>query len=715
MGPLGIGLVLALVVPQRDTLDTYRGTLTRALVERAMARHRTQDTLVNDYRSRLRFRLSFSFGRRRWARIPAVSVEEQEAVVQWRRPNDLRLDIVGRRARSRSADLSINSMFDRPWFVARGLKDSVRIFGNDFPERAALHPLAADGPAWYSYELNDSVMITSPSAGRLKLYQVNVQPKRNGPSLIAGSMWLDAASAEVVRLTFRYVGTLLWVDLDDEEWRGDSAKARRINSIANRIVSVDADLEYGLQEGKYWMPYRQLIAGRVQVPMITDVVVPFEILTTFHDYEINTGREIVFTVPLPDSVSPDSSREWDHRGHGDDSLAAHATADLWEGGRYEIHRAGSDSLRSYAGWGDSLEIDLSSEDDARIRDVVSDLARLSEELPDELTGRRRYGINYERFADIMRYNRVQGLSLGFGYQLRAPMAFTMFQGTARLGISDGRLTGRLSAIRDAPGGTVTLAGYREIREIEPFNRNFAIGNSINALFTAHDNAEYQLAEGVGLGYEHSLARGLDLALLGRFEKQSSVAGEAESEVNDLFGGSGKFPLNPPVLEGNFFGAAARLEGQRGFSGWSLTADGLAGEGEGVVRLAGEIRQRIGNRRGLSVSIKAGIASDSTLPQALFRAGGLRSVRGFDYGTARGQAFWSVQTDFTLSDSWGFRPVAFLDAGQAARPGHLFDQEPLVGGGIGASLLRGLLRFDLSVPITGEDHPLRFDIVFTAAR
>ncbi len=710
MGPFGVALLLSLVSPQTDTLDTYRGTLTRALVERAMVRHRAQDTLVNDYQSRLRFRLSFSLGRNRWARIPAMSVEEQEAIVQWRRPNDLRLDIVGRRSRARSQDLNINSMFDRPWFVARGLGDSVRIFGNDFPERAALHPLARDGPEWYSYELTDSVSVSSPGLGVLKLYEVKVIPRRTGPSLIAGTMMLDAATAEVVRLSFRYVGTLLWVNVDDGEIAGDTTKARRMNSLANRIVSIDADLEYALQDNKYWMPYRQLIAGRVQIPIISDIVVPFEILTTFDDYSINTGRQIAFEAPLRDSMESDSRHYRD-----EDSTSGQVRADRWEGGRFEMHRAGADSLKRYAGWGDSLELDLSDADDRRVREVVSDLARLSEELPDELTGRRRYGINYERFADILRYNRVQGLSFGLGYELRAPIAFTMLQGTARYGLSDNRITARLGAVREAPGGTLSIYGYRDVRELENFTRNFAIGNSLNALFVAHDNADYYLADGGSIGFEKSIDRGLDLSLGLRYERQSSVEAEAESEVNDLFGGSGRFPGNPPVRAGDYFAGVARLEGTRGQVSWDLTGDGLTGGGETIARIAAGATARFGKRHGLTINLRGGIASDTTLPQELFRAGGLRSVRGFDYGSRIGQAFWSAQADLTLSDSWGFRPVVFLDAGQASRPGDLFSSEPLIGAGIGASLLRGLIRFDLSHPITDYYKGLRFDLVFVASR
>lgn len=703
-----------LLLAQAPTPAPYANELTRRLIGEAMVRHHSQDSLVNDYRAAIRYRMSFALGRRRWSRAMTMAAEEQVGTVHWQRPNDLRLEIQGRRSRSRREDINLSTDFTRPWFVPRGLGDSVRFFGNDFPERAALHPLAADGPDWYRYELEDSVAFSNPDLGLVKLYRLSITPRRNGPSLIAGSMYLDARTRDVVRLTFRYVGTALWVNAEDEDLGGDSSKVRRANALINRILSVNADLEYSLQDGKYWMPYRQLLAGQAQIPLVSDIVVPFELITSFSDYAINTGEPVVFAIPLPDSGGVSDEPEVEVRGDTN-TYTARRYADRWPGGRFEVHRAPRDSLESYGGWTDSLALDLSPEDDERIRTLSSDLAHLSERLSPELTGRRLHGINYERFADIVRYNRVQGLSLGFGYQLQTPLEFTVLQGTARLGISDGRLTGRLSVLRDAPGVTVTLSGYREVREVEPFTRNFAIGNSINALFVAHDNADYYLGEGASVAFERSLDRGIDLTVMGRFERQSSVGAEAESEVNDLFGGTGKFPLNPGVREGHYFGGALRLDGQRGFTGWSLTGDGLAGEGQSVARVYGEIRQRFGGKRGLTVSLRSGIASNDALPQALFRAGGLQTVRGFDYGRALGQAFWSVQADLTLSQGWGIRPVFFLDAGQAADPGDLFNQEPLVGAGIGASVLRGLIRFDLSHPLTGEEKQLRFDMVFSAAR
>ncbi len=679
-----------------------------------MARHRDQDSLVHDYRATIRYRMSFGLGRRRWARALTMAVEEQQGLVHWQRPNDLRLDILGRRSASRREDINLSTNFDRPWFVPRGLGDSVRFFGNDFPERAALHPLAPDGADWYRYALEDSVAFANPELGQVKLYRLSVIPRRNGPSLIAGAMYLDARTRDVVRLTFRYVGTALWIDAGDDEFRGDSTRARRANAFVNRILSVNADLEYSLQDGKYWMPYRQLLAGTAQIPLISDVVVPFEVITSFSGYAINTGTPVSFVMSLPDSGAveegPDSSRHG-----GDHAYDARHRAARWNGGRYEVHRARKDSLEAFDGWSDSLHLDLAAADDRRLHELTGDLARLSEELPSELTGRRLHGISYDRFADIARYNRVQGLSLGLGYQVRLPWAFTALRGTGRVGLSDGRLTGRLAIERDAPGGSLAMAGYREVTPVETFTRGFAVGNSINALLVAHDDADYYLAEGGSLVYERSLRRGVDLTLGARLERQSSVAAEAESEVNDLLGGAGVFALNPGVRPGEFAVGSARLEGQRGVTSWSLSGEGFTGEGEAVARLEAGLRQRFGGKGGLTVSARAGIASSAALPQALFRAGGLKTVRGFDYGTARGEAFWSVQADYTWSESWGPRPVVFFDAGQADRPGELFSQEPLLGAGVGASLARGLVRFDLSHALTGDRRRMRFDIVFSAPR
>ena len=718
-------LVLALQTPSPDTTSPYSSPEVQHLVERAMARRHQGDSAVTDYRARIRYRLTVGMGRRRWAEVPTAAVEEQVADVQWQRPNDLRVDVVGRRFRSRGEWLELSSVWDRPWFVPRGVDDSVRIFSNDFPAHGALHPLAASGPEWYRYTLATSLAVGGGPAGTLRLLRVDVAPRRTGPALIAGQMWLDSATAEVVRLTFRYVGTSLWA-VPEGERHADSSEARKINRFANDIASVDADLEYGLEDRRYWMPRKQVISGRVRIPIVGDLVIPFRATTTFDEVEVNTGQPVVFVVPLPDSTKVPKNREEAERARRD-SLRAERDhdrdqehrswqyADRWPGGRYELHRPSNDSLSRFQAWPDSLTLENDPAAERRLREVDAQLAGLAETLPDSVTGRRLGGFGYERASDLFRYNRVQGASVGLGYGIRIPgMSFTSTSATVRYGFSDERVTGRLSVIRDAPGARLTLSGYRDIADLDPLTSSLGFGNTLNALFAAHDGGDYLLAEGGLFRVETSLGTGVDMEVSARVEHQESVAREAKSGINDFLGGSGKFPENPPIDEGTFGGAGVRVTGY-GARRWTVGTDVLGGEGRTTARLYGSLRQNVGDARGATLRVAGGIATSPTLAQSNFRLGGLTTVRGFDYGSRQGQAFWAAQLDLAPIPG-RIRPVVFIDAGQAGDADQLFETEALVGAGAGVSFFNGLLRFDLSHPL----HPdtggkLRFDIVLQAVR
>ena len=726
MGPHFVILLAALQQQPQDTLrTTYGNPATRALVVRAAERHAARDSAVADYRAKIRYRLTVALGKRRWGRPATAAVEEQDATVAWQRPNDLRVDVIGRRFRSRSERLQLSSTFDRPWFVPRGLGDSIRIFSDDFPATGALHPLGAGAARAYHYDLVDSVALQVPGAARLKLYAVQVIPKTVGPALVAGRLWLDAATAEVVRFTFRYVGTGLWARPDDEDGR-DSVSTRRLNNFINRIVTLDVDLEYGLQDGVHWMPFRQSIAGTIRIPIITDVVIPFQAITTFDDYEINTGRPVAFELPLPDSADRamreamrDSLREERREGRAD-SLRGWTYADRWPGGRFEVHRPSNDSLGRYTDWTDSLVIDNDPESEARVREAQASLAALAEELPDPLTGRRAFGIAYENLGDALQYNRVQGISFGAGFRVRVPgSSFTDLFGTARYGVSDKRATGRLAIVRDAPGGRLALSGYRDLADADPFSPGRSLANSVNALFTAHDYGDYHLATGGSLGMVTAVGVALDLTASLRAERQRSVVREATSAVNDLLGGDGLFPANMSIADGDYAVASVRLAKLAGFR-WTLAAEGMAGEGDAGGRAYGEARYTRGGARGLTLRMKAGIASPDAPPQLRFRLGGMHTVRGFEYASLTGESFWAAQLD--VSPLRGtIRPVVFGDVGGIGGGRDGLDGRALVGGGVGVSVYSPLLRttlfrLDLSHPISpSEGGEWRFDLVFSPVR
>jgi hemolysin secretion/activation protein ShlB/FhaC/HecB len=733
MGANFVALLLStavLQVPQADTASPYSTPAVQQLVERAMARRRTSDSAVADYQATIRYRLSVAIGRSVWSRAPATAVEEQVARVQWQQPNDLRVDVLGRRFRSRRRDLELSSIWARPWFVPRGVDDSVRIFSSRFPATGALHPLASTGPSWYRYAITGELTVAPASGGTLRLIRVQVTPQRTGPALIVGQMWIDSASAQVVRLTFRYLGTALWVRPEEGPEGPDSAKARRLNSMVSRVVNVDADLEYGLQEGRFWMPYRQVIAGTVRMPLVSDLVIPFQATTTFEDYTINAGRPIVFELPLLDELglSRDSVRKLRRArvdsiraarrgqlGGRPDSLRAWDYAGRWRGGRYELHRPPNATLDRYDQWPDSLSLEPDAADARRVREAEAELARLAAMLPDSVTGQAARGFGYERLSDALRYDRVQGLSLGVGYRARAPgIRFADLYGTVRYGFSDDRVTGRLTLVRDAPDGRWSVGGYRDVVGVDPISPGHTLGNTVDALFVAHDDADYVLAEGGAIGFATSLSTALDLEASLRVEHETSVRREAKSAVNDLLGGDGVFPPNAPVDPGTYGGASVRVT-HSGAWRWGLTADVLGNADHATGRLFGDLRVEPGDRLGATLRLKAGVATSPTLEQSLFRLGGQQTVRGFDYGARRGQAFWAAQLDFAPIGG-RLRPVAFVDAGQTADPSNLFSSTALSGAGVGLSMYGGALRLDLSHPLTPDNGgKLRFDIVVQAPR
>lgn len=347
--------------------------------------------------------------------------------------------------------------------------------------------------------------------------------------------------------------------------------------------------------------------------------------------------------------------------------------------------------------------------------VVASLALQSPQQDTSADTSTAHGIGFERLSDLFQYNRVQGLSLGAGYRVRLPGTLTAnAYGTLRYGLSDDRITGRLTIAGNTAAGRLALSGYHDIADLDPFSPGRSVSNTVNGLFAGHDNGDYALASGGSASIEMPIRVGLGLILAGRVERLTSVRRVARSAVNDLLGGTGLFPPNPQVAEGTFAGGAARLR-RVGTTRWNLTADVLGGDGRTTGRIYGDVRRGIGSGVGITLRLKAGAATEPALPQALFRLGGLGTVRGFEYGTLRGPGFWAAQLDITPFGA-RVRPVIFLDAGQASRISSLFSSSALVGGGVGLSLFRGLIRFDLSRPISpDQSRKVRFDLVLQGVR
>lgn len=714
---------LALALTLQGQAGPYADSATAALIARARERHRQQDAAVQDYEARLLTRLDVEVGRGGFARFIPFAVEEQESELSWQAPNDVKVVTLGRRYRTIFAKADLRSSWTRPWFIPRFLGDSIRLLSSEgFPQRAAIHPLSAGAEAYYRYGIDDSMQLALP--GRtVRAIGVRITPVRADASLIAGELWLDAASAETVRLSMLFVGKRLWVDSIGPT-RDDSARADRDDAFTQRLLRVSADLEYGLYEERYWLPYRQAVTLDVQLPWFKNLVVPVHFVTTFRDVRINQGQHIVFTQLPPDLKPAKHGHRSDQVqwcGDADSLRGSRAAigrgciaAGRWSGGRYEVDTPPDSELLGYRGWSDSLRFGLTDADRAQLRTLRDEAASLLERLPDSLTGRPRLAVAFDRFTDIWRYNRAEGASLGWGYEWRPGAPYLRVLAKARYAFTDQRVQGALTLRRQDDDSRLDLEAYREMRDADPLAPGLTFTNSLGALWFARDDGAYVFAQGGLARFERPLGRVADLSLQVQYGEETAPLRLARSGINGLLGGDGTFQPNDPVVAGHYAVAGVEVTGGERPLGWRVGLDGTAGTrrlGRGWV--AGSARTPLLWGLDLTASGWAGTGIGDSIPQRDFRLGGARTLRGYAPGTLRGTSAWALGLDVALGLR-GMTPVVFADAGQAAARGLHFGGEPAASFGAGLSFLGGAVRVDAARPVAPH-APWRFSLVMGARR
>jgi len=690
----------------------YADSATAQLIARARERHQQQDAAVHDYQATLVTRLDASVGRGAFARLFPIAVDEQKSELSWQAPNDVKVVTIGRRYRTAFRGVEVGSSWTHPWFVPRFLGDSIRLLsGEDFPERAAVHPLSPGAEDFYAYAINDSMTLAVP--GRtVRAIGVRVTPLRADASLVAGELWLDAQTAETVRLSFVFVGKWLWVDSIGPA-RRDTTRADREDALAESILRVSADLEYGLYDRRYWLPYRQAVTLEVQLPWFKNLVLPVHFITTFSDVRINQRQPIHFAVLPPDTTKHGARRR---RGSATtrcgDSLSVGAegeraanrargdcvTVGSWPGGRFEVDVPKDSVLLAYDGWTDSLSFDLSGADAERLdefrRDVLNTLAR----LPDSLTGQRRLGFAFDRLTDILRYNRAEGASLGLGYEWRPGVPFVSVLAKARYAFTDRRLQASLALRRDGPSSRWEAALFREMRDADRMAPGLTFANSVTALSMARDDGDYVFMQGGEVSYQRLLGPAVDVTLQARLADESASRSLAHDGFNELLGGKGTFAANGPVIAGRYVTASAELTGGGMQLEWRAGLEGTAGDrAEGRGWIGGTARTSPEARLRVTASGWAGMGAGDSIPQRQFRLGGLTTLRGYPAGALRGASAWTGSLDLGWS-AGTVSPVVFVDAGQVAPRLARFSGQPVFSFGAGLSLLGGIARLDVARPV-----------------
>src|SRR5437667_283141 len=236
--------------------QTWNSPAAVDLAQRAIAR-RTRaaaDTTLRDYKAQAHGFLFFlgQFGEGLADPPRLVKADQLELEVYWKAPASSKQRVVGWRDRA-ELPTDINYHRDHLGIVQNNFGAAIRL-GEGDEVRDVPHPLSAAGPALYDYALADSTTITFPQR-EVRVVALRVRPKDFAAPRIVGTLYVDAATADLVRLAFNFTPRAY---------------------LDAQLEDVSIVLDNALWEGRFRLPYRRALTGlkarRLGVRGLSDLV-----------------------------------------------------------------------------------------------------------------------------------------------------------------------------------------------------------------------------------------------------------------------------------------------------------------------------------------------------------------------------------------------------------------------------------------------------------
>lgn len=543
-------------------------------------------------------------------------------------------------------------------------------FGNRF----ALHPLADSAALHYRYRSGDTLRVALPGENRdITLIEIQVEPRRAAFELLAGSLWFDAESGDLVRAHYRPSRPYdLAVD-EDEDVLGIFSPFR---------VDIEyLTVEYSLQESRWWMPRRFGVRGEVRAGRLLRA--PLAVEWSVGEYLVNTEESL---IPGEDALPPGWA----------------AASGTWEDGegRKEAVRVLAppvDSLRNSSFLsGELLGPSLLAFSDDEIQDIRSDLEAL---MPaQEFFGS---GLSYGLADRNVRYNRVEGLSIGASSELGIGRN-TWLEPRVRFGLLDQEFRGSLALHRGVAGDRLSVTGYRRLAHTDDFGDPLSLGASLSNLVFRNGHSHFFNATGLEMSLQKH-GGSVRSEVRAFWEDHSAV----ERETNFYLWEPLTSDTLPSVLAarpGSIFGVAGDVR-------WEAGDDARRGIASGLLR--GELAdgdfqyQRLlgtvaANRRlalGLTGAVEFGAGySWGELPtQKDFFLGGANSLRGYSGSFVHGSSFWMARGELATALPLA-RIAVFSDLGWSGPSEEWSRGQALWSAGAGLSFLDGLVRMDAAWPI-----------------
>jgi hypothetical protein len=749
--------------------SAYANDATRQLVLRARAARFATDSSLQSYEVLSYQRMSARLGMKVMGRERLVIRAEQSARVWWSRGSGVMVKLTGARVAipivERDTEKAIEDDPAMPDIVAVPYvpgRDRLWPIGDmkmDVNGESVLHPFAEGAEAYYEYRVADSVVISMPSGPRYNLIELRITPRQQRWNAVVGSIWLDRESAQVVRSAYRFSEPLdLWIAVDAEVEKERKAGKKDDDDIPGWLrpllspmrMSVTAiTQEFALQNQRWWLPISQTAEGLAELgPIRTPVSVEER-----YRYERVSGTPmpspldslrttLAARLVLADSIermrdSAEKGREMEEKPARDSTGRRWRTAldsaqgrerdecmKTKTGDRTRIQRTGServivlipcDPVRLSqspdlpASIYESSDEMFGETEREQLRDWAQSL-KAAAELHGEGGGMPRPIIEYGLGGGLIRYNRIEGLSLGIRARQRLSPTRTA-HALLRLGSADLVPGGELGIETTRALTTYDLNAYYRLSAAGDYGEPFTLGASLSALLFGRDDSFYYRAGGVELIRAPIEGEGV----LWRIFAERHGNAKVGTHVSLAHIGGGRFEPNIDVSPSTSYGIGARTVRSFGLDpqGFRLLTDARAevagmrkgGYARGLVDAT--LAHPLAFETDIAITGAAGIAGARDVDGASnpgrnvvpiekqFFVGGPRTVRGILPGSGVGEAFWLARAELAVG-SIAFRPVAFFDLGWAGeRRKFTTPGKPLAGTGIGLSALDGLIRLDVA--------------------
>ncbi len=694
----------------------FKDAAAKDLLLRARAARLTQDSTLTSYDAKGYERLSVGMGFKKIGRDRLLLRGERASHVQWQRGKGAIVDVTGQRAvfpmldGMGKADINIaDELNDIPYFPGRetlwigsGLAKA-RVNDNEM-----IHPLAEGAEAYYTYESGDSVSFQLPGGQRIELRELKIRPRQPKWNVGVGSLWFDVSTAHLVRAVYRMaqemdIMAVAKQESQDEHDPDDDIPTWLKPMITPMKANVSAvTVEYGLHEGRFWLPRSETLEGDAQVSFMH---IPFKLEQRYTYASVN-GDEPMFavTIAVADTASDSVSRAARRQRHrdeckqGTERIRVHERSD--EGLQVMVRTPcdsivlahSSDLPKSIYDEGETVF--GAAERDALVAEALT-LGAQPGFAPQRAT--ISYGLPYTRF------NRIEGFSsgvavdkvLGEGYSSHA-----LF----RIGVADWSPNGELSIDRTDGRRKIGVGVYRRLVASNDWGDPLGFSSSVSALFFGRDEGFYYRTWGAELTGEKD--QGIISSWRLFAEQHFDATVHTEFAIAHPGGVKGEL-TNIDAVNGKIVGLAVTHHSSYGLDphGFrALTDLKLEGAAGTFDYSRGSLQTTLSHGIGpldWALTLGGGTSGGQLPIQKQFFLGGVQTVRGQKAGAEIGDSFWMTSAEIG-SRSTGFRKIVFADLGWAGdRTDFSHPGRPLSGAGIGASFMDGLVRVDLAKGIYPE--------------